>query len=70
MIFKAEVKNQHDIKIKIVRSDRGDTTIVIPHTTIFLYLFVRFLYENCIVAQYSTPVNLNKMEWQKGIIAH
>jgi hypothetical protein len=27
-IFKAEVENQHDIKIKIVRSDRGESTMV------------------------------------------
>jgi hypothetical protein len=38
-IFKAEVENQHDIKIKIVRSDRGgSTTIVIPHMAKFLEL--------------------------------
>jgi hypothetical protein len=36
-IFKAKVENQHDIKIKIVRSDRGgSTTIVIPHMAKFL----------------------------------
>jgi hypothetical protein len=36
-IFKAEVENQHDIKIKIVRSDRGGggTTVVIPNMTKF-----------------------------------
>jgi hypothetical protein len=36
------VKNQHDIKIKIVRSDRGgggrSTTVVIPHIAKFLDL--------------------------------
>jgi hypothetical protein len=39
-IFNAEVKNQHDIKIKIVRSDRGGggTMVVIPHMTKFLDL--------------------------------
>jgi hypothetical protein len=38
-IFKAEVKNQHDIKIKIIKSDRGgSTTITIPHMTKFLDL--------------------------------
>jgi hypothetical protein len=38
-VFKAEVKNQHNIKIKIVRSDRrGSTTAVIPHMTKFLDL--------------------------------
>jgi hypothetical protein len=31
-IFKAEVENQHNLKIKIVRSDRGgSTTVDIPH---------------------------------------
>jgi hypothetical protein len=35
-IFKAEVENQHDIKIKIVRSDReGSTTVIIPHMSKF-----------------------------------
>jgi hypothetical protein len=38
-MFKAEVKNQHDIKIKIIRSDRGgSTTVVIPYMTKFLDL--------------------------------
>jgi ribosomal protein S1 len=38
-IFKAEVGNQHDIKIKIVRYDRGgSTTVVIPHMAKFLHL--------------------------------
>ena len=39
-IFKAEVKNQHDLKIKIVRSDRGggSTTVGIPHMAKFLDL--------------------------------
>ena len=55
-IFKAEVKNQHDLKIKIVRSDRGGEyygrhtpygQVPVP--------FARFLQENGIVAQYSTP---------------
>jgi outer membrane protein assembly factor BamE (lipoprotein component of BamABCDE complex) len=31
-IFKTEVKNQHNLKIKIVQSDRGgNTTVNIPH---------------------------------------
>jgi hypothetical protein len=35
-IFKAETENQHDIKIKIVKSDRvGSTTIDIPHMAKF-----------------------------------
>jgi hypothetical protein len=38
-IFIAEVENQHDIKIRIVRSDcRGGTTVVIPHMAKFLDL--------------------------------
>jgi hypothetical protein len=38
-IFKAEVENQHAIKIKIVRSDHGgSTTVAIPHMVKFLYL--------------------------------
>jgi hypothetical protein len=38
-IFKAEVENQHGIKIKIVRSDRrASTTVVIPHIVKFLNL--------------------------------
>jgi hypothetical protein len=38
-IFKAEVENQHDIKIKIVRSDHwGSTTVVTPHIAKFLDL--------------------------------
>jgi hypothetical protein len=39
-IFKTEVENQYDIKIKIVRSDRGGggTTVVIPHMVKFLHL--------------------------------
>jgi hypothetical protein len=40
-IFKAKVENQHDIKIKIVISNRGgggSTTVVIPHIAKFLDL--------------------------------
>jgi transposase InsO family protein len=55
-IFKAEVENQHELKIKVVRSDRGGkyygrhaTYGQIPGP------FARFLQENGIVAQYSTP---------------
>ena len=39
-IFKAEVENQHNLKIKIVRSDSGgSTTVGIPHMPKFLDLF-------------------------------
>jgi len=55
-IFKAEVENQHDLKIKIVRSDRGGeyysrhiTYGQVPGP------FARFLQENGIAAQYSMP---------------
>ena len=35
-IFKAEVENQHNLKIKIVRSDRGgSTTVDIPYMAKF-----------------------------------
>ena len=38
-IFKAEIENQHNLKIKIVRSDRGGSTPVdTPHMVKFLDL--------------------------------
>jgi hypothetical protein len=39
-IFNAEVESQHDMKIKIVRSDHvwGGTTVVIPYMAKFLDL--------------------------------
>ena len=55
-IFKAEVENQHNLKIKIVRSDcRGE--YYGRHTPYGQVPrpFTRFLQENGIVAQYSTP---------------
>jgi hypothetical protein len=57
-IFKAEVENQHNIKIKVVRSDRGGEYY--GHHTPYDQVpgpFVRFLQENGIVAQYSMPGN-------------
>jgi hypothetical protein len=57
-IFMVEIENQHNIKIKIVRSDCGgeyygrDTPYGQVPTP-----FVRFLQENGIVAQYSMPGN-------------
>jgi hypothetical protein len=53
-VFKAKVENQHNIKIKIVRSDRGGEYYG-RHTPYgqVLVPFVRFLQENGIVAQYS-----------------
>jgi transposase InsO family protein len=55
-IFKAEVENQHNIKIKLVRSDRGGEYYG-RHTRYGQVSgpFVRFLQENGIVAQYSMP---------------
>jgi hypothetical protein len=55
-VFKAEVENQHDAKIKVARSDCGGEYYG-RHT---LYgqvpdLFVKFLQENGIVVQYSVP---------------
>ena len=42
-IFKAEVENQHDKRIKIVRSNRGgSTTVGIPHMDKFLDLLRGF----------------------------
>ena len=62
-IFKAKVENQHNVKIKIVRSDRGGEYY--GRHTLYGQVhgpFVRFLQENGIVAQYSIPVNLSRME--------
>ena len=55
-IFKAEVENQHDKRIKIVRSDRGGEYYG-RHTPYGQVPgpFARFLQENGIVAQYSMP---------------
>jgi transposase InsO family protein len=55
-IFKAEVENQHNKKIKIVRSDRGGEYYGrhTPYGQIPGPL-AKFLQENDIVAQYSTP---------------
>ena len=54
--FKAEVENQHNLKIKVVRSNRGGEYYG-RHTPYGQVPgpFVRFLQENGIVAQYSTP---------------
>jgi hypothetical protein len=53
-IFKAEVENQHNIKIKLVRSDHGGEYYD-RHTPYGQVPgpFVRFLQENGIVTQYS-----------------
>jgi hypothetical protein len=58
-IFKAEVENQHILKIKMVRSNPGGGGGGY-HGQHSLYgqvpePFARFLQENGIVAQYSTP---------------
>jgi hypothetical protein len=54
-IFKAEVENQHNIKIKVVRSDR-DGEFYGRHTQYGQIPgpFAKYLEENGIVAQYST----------------
>jgi hypothetical protein len=53
-IFKAEVENQHDTKIKVVRFDHGGEYYS-RHTPYGQIPgpFVRFLQENSIVTQYS-----------------
>jgi hypothetical protein len=55
-IFKAKVENQHDLKIKIVRSDRGGEYYD-RHTPYGQVTgpFAKFLIEQGIVAQYSMP---------------
>jgi hypothetical protein len=55
-IFKAKVKNQHNLKIKIVRSNRGGEYY--GRHTLYDQVsrpFAWFLQENDIVAQYSSP---------------
>ena len=54
-IFKAEVENQHELKIKVVRSDRGGEYY--GRHAIYGQIpgpFARFLQENEIATQYST----------------
>jgi hypothetical protein len=60
-VFKAEVENQHDTKIKVVRSDRGGEYYG-RHTPYGQVpgSFVKFLQENDIVAQYSPPYELQQ----------
>jgi hypothetical protein len=55
-IFKAEVENQHDIKIKMVRFDHGGEYYGC-HTPYGQITgpFAMFVQENGIVAQYSMP---------------
>jgi hypothetical protein len=55
-IFMNEVENQHDIKIKVVRSDR-EGEYYSRHTPYgqVPVPFARFLQENDIVVQYSMP---------------
>jgi hypothetical protein len=55
-IFKAEVENQHNLKIKFVRPDYGGEYYG-RHTPYGQVRgpFTKFLQENNIVAQYSTP---------------
>jgi hypothetical protein len=55
-IFKVKVENQYNLKIKIVRSDHGGEYYR-RHTSYDQVPgpFARFLQENDIIAQYSTP---------------
>jgi transposase InsO family protein len=64
-IFKAEVENQHNIKIKLVRSDRGGEYYDrhTPHGQV-TGPFARFLQENGIVTQYSMSSNTQ----QNGVV--
>ena len=54
-IFKAEVENQHNLKIKVIRSDHGEEYYG-RHTPYGQVPgpFAKFLQKNGIVAQYST----------------
>ena len=56
-IFKAEVENQHDKRIKIVRSDRGGGEYYGRHTPYGQVpgTFARFLQETGIVTQNTMP---------------
>ena len=56
-IFKAEVENQHNLKIKVVRSNRGGEYYgrYTPYGQV-PGPFARFLQENSIFAQYSTTL--------------
>jgi hypothetical protein len=60
-IFKVEVENQHNIKIKVVHSDRGGEYYG-RHTLYGQILgpFAKFLEENGIVAQYLLPYEPKK----------
>jgi hypothetical protein len=62
-IFRAEVENQHDKGIKIVRSNRGGEYYgrQTPYGQV-RGPFARFLQENRIFAQYSMPGKPHKME--------
>ena len=62
-IFKAEVENQHNLKIKVVRSDRGREYYG-RHTPYGQVLgpFVRFLQENGIVAYILHRASLNRLD--------
>jgi hypothetical protein len=69
-VFKAEVENQLNAKIKVVRSDRGGEYYgrhapygQIPGP------FAKFLAENGIVAHYSMPGEPQQMVWLSAAIA-
>jgi hypothetical protein len=62
-IFKDKVKNQHNIKIKLVKYNHGREYYG-RHTPYGHVLghFVRFLHENDIVVQYLCRTMLSRME--------
>ena len=62
-IFKAKVENQHNLKIKVLRSDQGGEYYDrhTPYGQIFVP-FELYLQENGIVAQYSMLGEPKKME--------
>ena len=53
-VFKTEVENRHDLKIKIVRSDRGGVLQLSHPLWPSSWTFCEVPYGNSIVAQYST----------------
>jgi len=69
-LFKTEVENQHDRKIKIVISDRGGEYYGrhMPYGQI-PGPFAKFLQKNGIKAQYSAPGEPQQMEWPNDVIA-
>ena len=58
-MYKAEVENQLDRKIKIVRSDRGDEYYDrYDESSCNLKFFIKLFEQHDIVTQYTKPKNL------------